>query len=274
MTTLARFDPVNERKSWLESWLKRFLQFEPQTSHREAQTIMLNSALNNAADCFFLGLADEVRPVLEAMIDFMVATPEPDVREYSPKTHHWRTGWDKQYSWRCTLGLCKWLSRNEAAASMFAGAVKAQWDGWEHAYKENVDVDHGEEQDALSEYLAVALNADEPAMGLKLYSAVRIPDINEFEAPLFGFGQWACQHLANGGRRDATFVARGTDMLRASLLPNFFFGADRVEPALWLKAIYWDSGVVQTPEQAFAKAYESMPGIACPDFMSRYNLRR
>ena len=29
-----------------------------------------------------------------------------------------------------------------------------------------------------------------------------------------------------------------------------------IEAALWLKAIYFDSGVVQTPEQAFAKAYD------------------
>ena len=274
MTTLARFDPVKERKWWLESRLKRFLQFAPEAFAHKRQSAMLEGVLNNAADCYFLGLADEVRPVLDAMIEFMEATPEPDLREYPKEDYHWRAGWYKQYAWRRTLGLCKWLSRNEAAVSEFAGAVQAQWDGWEHAYKENVDVDHGEEQDALSEYLAVALTADEPAMGLKLYSAVRMPDINEFEAPLFGFGQWACQHLANGGRRDATFVARGTDMLRASLLPNFFFAADRVEPALWLKAVYWDSGVVQTPEQAFAKAYESMPGIACPDFMSRYYLRR
>ena len=37
--------------------------------------------------------------------------------------------------------------------------------------------------------------------------------------------------------------------------------------ALWLKAIYFDSGVVRTPEQAIAKAYDSMPGIERPDFV-------
>jgi hypothetical protein len=51
------------------------------------------------------------------------------------------------------------------------------------------------------------------------------------------------------------------------LLPNFFWNADRRQPALWLKAIYWDSGVVRTPEQAFARAYDSMPGIERPDFV-------
>ena len=40
-----------------------------------------------------------------------------------------------------------------------------------------------------------------------------------------------------------------------------------IQAALWLKAIYFDSGVVHTPEQAFAKAYNSMPGVQRPDFM-------
>ncbi len=33
-----------------------------------------------------------------------------------------------------------------------------------------------------------------------------------------------------------------------------------IETALWLKAIYFDSGVAQTPEQTFARAYDCMPG--------------
>ena len=45
-------------------------------------------------------------------------------------------------------------------------------------------------------------------------------------------------------------------MLTASLLPKFFWEGAEFEPALWLKAIYFDSGVVQTPQQAIAKMYE------------------
>ena len=82
------------------------------------------------------------------------------------------------------------------------------------------------------------------------------------------FGLWACQHLVDGGRCDETFVSRGRDMLTANLIPKFYHGAQLFEAAIWLKAIYFDSGVVQTPEQAFVKAYDSMPGVARPDFMS------
>jgi hypothetical protein len=41
-----------------------------------------------------------------------------------------------------------------------------------------------------------------------------------------------------------------------------------VEPSLWLKAIYFDSGVVQTPEEAIAKAYDSMSWLQKPIFVT------
>ncbi len=56
-------------------------------------------------------------------------------------------------------------------------------------------------------------------------------------------------------------------MLTDSLLPKFFWEHARIEPALWLKAIYFDSGTTATPEQTIAKAYDSMPGVERPDFV-------
>ena len=81
------------------------------------------------------------------------------------------------------------------------------------------------------------------------------------------FGHWACRHLVDGGTRDAEFVARGKAMLTANLLPTFYQGGKMIETALWLKAIYFDSGVAQTPEQTIARAYDCMPGISRPDFI-------
>jgi hypothetical protein len=40
-----------------------------------------------------------------------------------------------------------------------------------------------------------------------------------------------------------------------------------MEQALWLKAICFDSGIVETPEQAIAKAYDLMPDVPRPDFI-------
>jgi hypothetical protein len=122
-------------------------------------------------------------------------------------------------------------------------------------------------QEALSQRLAVALAGNAPTLGLKFYEAAKVNRPSKDQAPLLQFGKWACDYLARGGNRDAAFVTRGADMLRASLLPNFFWGGNRTEPAIWLKAIYWDSGVAKTPEQAIVRAYDSMPGVERPNFV-------
>jgi hypothetical protein len=68
-----------------------------------------------------------------------------------------------------------------------------------------------------------------------------------------------------GGARDAAFTARGEKMLTKTLQLTWY--GVGIEQALWLKAIYFDSAMVQTPEHAIAKAYDLMPGVPRPDFI-------
>lgn len=264
---LANFDPKADRESWLELHLNVFMKFAPHEFDREAMPLYVSTLVNDAVKCQFLGLADHVRPVLEAIIDWIESHPEPSLHEYSRERHHWRHIWALRFMWYQTLGLCKWLSRGDAAEADFARAIKADTDAREYALKESIALDPGEEQATLTERVATALAARNPAVGLKLLAAVGVAHASELEAPVIQFGQWACQRLAGGGKRDVEFVGRGAEMLRATLLPYFFWGANRTEPALWLKAIYWDSGMARTPEQAIARAYDSMPGIERPDFI-------
>lgn len=120
----------------------------------------------------------------------------------------------------------------------------------------------------LGARLATALAADAPALGLKIVDTVIRRYPYGLVAPVLGFGVWGCERLMKGGVRDSTFVSEGSEMLAASLLPKFFWEGARIEPALWLKAIYFDSGVVEMPEQAIAKAYDSMPGVERPAFVA------
>lgn len=264
---LANFDPRSDREWWLDRFLGLFIKFSPHEYDREAMPNYLHTLVNDAVKCYLLGLADQVRPVLEAVIDWSESHSEPLLEGYSKDRDHWRHIWSLRFTWHQTLGLCKWLSRGDAAATEFARAMKAEYDAREYAFEKNIGSDPGEEQAILTEHLATALAARNPAVGLNLLAAVGVAHVSELEAPVLQFGQWACQHLARGGNRDAEFVGRGADMLQATLLPYFFWGANRTEPALWLKAIYWDSGLARTPEQAIARAYDSMPGIERPDFV-------
>lgn len=262
---LAKFDPVGERQGWLDFSLKVETDFNPEEIPHEGYSHYVALMTNSCVDAYLVGLAEQVRPTLSRIITWMESQPEPDVRLLTRK--HWRDGWYALYSWRRTLGLCKWLSRGDNGEEHFAAALDTEWQSWQEASPGQIAQDREERQEALSEGLAMALAANVPALGLKLYEAAKVTRPSNDQKPLLQFGRWACEHLVRGGDRDATFIARGADMLRASLLPNFFWGGNRTEPALWLKAIYWDSGVAKTPEQAIARAYDSMPGVKRPDFV-------
>jgi hypothetical protein len=265
---LARFDPVERRNSWLQHRLAFATSFEPDTVAIKARPGYVHLTMNSMIDAYLVGLANDVRPTLETIIAWMENQPEPDRLVFSSDGDNWDAWWSALYEWRQTLGLCKWLSRGDPANREFAGALQAEWDALEQAGPKHVASARAELREVLSARLATALAGNVPQLGLKIYGAAGVKRPSGYSAPLLRFGQWACSHLAEGGTRDGSFVARGKDMLTASLLPKFFWQGDRIEPGLWLKAIYFDSGVVRTPEQAIARAYDSMPGVERPDFVA------
>ncbi len=246
---LAKFDPIRERQGWLDYSLKVETEFAPDAIPSTAQDGYVSLTANSLIGAYWVGLSEEVRPTLEQVIAWMETRAEPS---------------SAAYSWQRTLGLCKWLSRGDDGQEHFARAIEVRCQNWRHT-----DEDREDRQEALSQGLAVALAGNVPTLGLKLYESAKVTRVSANQKPLLQFGRWACDHLARGGGRDATFVARGAEMLRASLLPNFFWGGNRTEPALWLKATYWDSGIARTPEEAIARAYDSMPGVKRPDFVPR-----
>jgi hypothetical protein len=214
-----------------------------------------------------VGLAGEVWPTVEKIVRWTETRPEPDRLVFSGAGENPEAWWHARYQWQQALGLCKWLSRGDRAEREFRTALEAQCQALDQLRREDAASVHANLCDCLSECLATALAGNAPTLGLKLYEAASVKRPSGLVAPLLTFGHWACGHLAEGGERDADFVKRGKEMLTASLLPKFFWEGNRLEPALWLKAIYFDSGVVRTPEQAIAKAYDSMPGIERPDFV-------
>jgi hypothetical protein len=250
VTMLAKFDPIRERQGWLDYSLEVETQFGPDAIAPTAQTGYVSLTANSLVQAYWVGLSAEVRPTLEQVIAWMETRSEPR---------------SAVYSWQRTLGLCKWLSRGDDGRQHFVLAAEDRWQTWQQPCA-NAD-DQEDRQEALSQCMAVALAGNVPAIGLNLYEAAKVRKPSANQKPLLQFGRWACDYLARGGSRDSVFVARGAEMLRASLLPNFFWGGDRTEPALWLKAIYWDSGVARTPEEAIARAYDSMPGVKRPDFV-------
>ena len=269
------FDPIELRDFWLKVRLKYALDSAPRGPgpNRPAGVAHMsrtNYSVGRVGDFvggYLVGLWRELKPTVEKHTAWMESEPEPDRVVYieSGLTYE---GWlDSLYDWRQALGLCKWLGRGHHAFAELTSATVADWQVMELASPALASQARASRREFMGDHLAGALAADAPLIGLKIYEAAGMKARMEPATSPVRFGHWACRHLVNRGARDETFVSRGRDMLTANLLPRFYEGGDSIQAALWLKAIYFDSGVVHTPEQAFAKAYDSMPGVQRPDFM-------
>jgi hypothetical protein len=264
---LAKFDPVEDRDFWLRSFLDFVQRSDPESISPTARPHFAQLQTTSMVEAYMLGLADEVRPTLKKLLNWMKAHPEPDRLVFFQKGQDEDAWGLAVYEWHQALGLCKWLSREEGAEQELTAALDADWQGLNQATPKHVAIARAGRREYMSKRLATALAANAPQRGLRVYEAAGPKRPSGLVAPVLRFGQWACRHLAEGGTRDATFVAKGKEMLTASLLPKFFWEGARSEPALWLKAIYFDSGLVETPEQAIGRIYDSLPGIDRPDFV-------
>lgn len=261
---LARFDPIKSRDIWLRHRLEFTRKLQTDSVPPVGRPHFAQLQTSSMVDAYLLGLENEVRPILERLVTWMEGQSEPDRLVFSGAGHLDGAWYVALYEWRQALGICKWLLRGDRAERELKGALEADWQGVEESM--HAAAARANRREYLSRLLAMALAANAPLLGLKIYDSLGPKRPSGLVAPILRFGYWACQHLAEGGARDETFVARGKQMLTESLLPKFFWEHARIEPALWLKAIYFDSGVTATPEQAIAKAYDSMPGVERPDF--------
>jgi hypothetical protein len=263
------FDPVRKRKFWLDFNLAYETRFEPDEIPEKGQPIYVSTLTNSLITAYLLGLGDRVRPTLLAMVLWMERRPEPEVRLFSEPWEHWHDGWYALYAWRRTLGLAKWLCGIEGAERHWASALQAEWQAWQRARPEDVGRDFHLRRESLTEHLVMALAAKVPSVGLQFRAAAGIKTIAADQPPLLLLGQWACVFLNVFGTPDSEFFTTGNLFLRDALWPEFLSTGRLAELALWLKVLAWDTGVVRTPEEAIARAYDLMPEVTRPDFVPK-----
>lgn len=258
------FDPQVTRNEWLNWRLNTHRKYTLDEVPPSGMIGYLRLEIGHMEEAFIVGLSDEVRPILEYNIAWIEAQPEAALNAFPGPQEHWPS------RWRQALGLFKWLSRGDPAKREFSAALNSPWMAQARERSRKVsDLERRERDEYLEARLALALAADQPLLGLQFLEAIGIegpPDPEE--VAMVKFGWWACRHLVDGGGRDAAFVSRGEEMLKASLVESVTWYGTLIEPALWLKAIYFDSGVVKTPEQAMAKAYDSMSWLERPIFIT------
>ena len=263
---LAKFDPQHSRALWLSH---RLPYLEGCDYAAIAPAVAVHFAQLQASrmvDAHFVGLSEAVEPYLDQLVRWMERQPEPDRAVFSGD------GFDEDahglalWGWRQALGLCRWLLHGEPDDATLVSALDADWHGLFSQEMPSRRTWAGR-LETLSQRMATALAAGVPRFGLRFYKAISPMPPYGLNFQVHDFGTWAALYLDAGNPRDETFVQRGHDMLSEALLGKFFWEGTRIEPALWLKAIYFDSGIVETPAQAIARAYDSMPGVTRPDFL-------
>ncbi len=261
---LKPFNPLATRNEWLNWRLNTHRKYTLDEIPSAGMVGYLDLEIGYMEEAVVVGLSDEVRPILEYNIAWIEAQAEATLNAYPGPKEHWPS------RWRHALGLFKWLSRGDPAKRELSAALNSGWMVKARDKSRVVsDLERRERDEYLERRIALALAADQPLLGLQFLEAIGIegPPSPE-EVAMVRFGWWACRHLVDGGRRDAAFVSRGEEMLTATLVESHMWHGALIEPSLWLKAIYFDSGVVNTPEQAIAKAYDSMSWLDRPIFVT------
>jgi hypothetical protein len=258
------FDPEGDRKFYLDFDLPRVTRFEPEKTGPRNRSHYVAFSLEDLLTAHLLGLRDQVLPTARTILAWMEAQPGPPAGQNTSECFD-------AYQWWQTLGLCKWLIDGDPAVAAFERASEADWRHWDRFDRFEPDGAQLLRREGLEHALPLHLAARRPAVGVQLCEAAGLIAKPSSAPPLqaaeLTYGKWACRYLADGGRPDATYVAKGEEMLRKALLARFIESDnDHIKMVLWLKAIYHDSGVTRTPEETIFKAYDTMPGIERPAF--------
>ena len=257
------FDPEGDQKFYLDFHLPRVMKFEPEKTGPFNRAGYMASTLDNLIKAHLLGLRDRVLPAAQTMMSWMDAQPHPTEGKDTSECF-------RVYEWWETLGLCKWLIDGDPPVAEFARASEADWRRWDRFERFEPDGQKLLMREGLEHSLPLNLAARRYDMGLALCreaglttKASSAPAIVRAELM---FGQWACRHFAEGGQPDAAYVAKGEEMLREVMTPRCIERGDYTKMAMWLKAIYHDSGITRTPEETILKAYDTMIGVEKPAF--------
>lgn len=267
MTGVA-FDPAYERSLMLEISLPYMAAFEPDELRITVIPQKASLCVDLLLQCYWIGLVDEAKPRLEAIVDWMQQHVPPDPAAYNPKADKWLDVYFDHYSWWRTLGLARWLLDRNAGTAEFEKALDVVLESWQQSLPDRAENWREAVQYNLSQRLAVALGAGRATDGLHVIREAGTYRPRASERPVLKFGRWACEYLASGKSRDADFVRQGEAMLKATMMPHFFLEpGGRTDPALWLKAIYFDSGVTRSAEETMLRLYDFLPGVQRPEFV-------
>lgn len=260
---MSGFDPDSARQCLLALNLP-MLDFQPWSQSPTRIARHVHDCVGRLAECYWVGLGDIARPKLRAILGWMDGQSPPHPAVWPSHSDHWTSASTHHFWWWQSAALARWLAHDDPAEADFARAVGIERDALANAPADALEFEREELEMMLAKVLPMALSGQCPAIGAELDRMCTERSPHWGARPALEFGRWACTHLATGGTRDAEYVARGEAMLSETLLSYFQYMPGMGEATLWLKAIYFDSGVTRTAEETILRAYDLMPGVAAP----------
>lgn len=261
----SSFDPALVRQHWDGSLLKFFGSKDVTSVAASARSHFSYLVVPCLVDAFLVGYGERVRPILMRQLAGMVSLPEPNRHDFSASAHGEAIWCLRLFEWRLALALCKWLAGEPAEVELAAALAADRQGALAMSASEGAKVAApcGE---SISVRLAAALAANMPRVGLDILHESDRSRTDDALRPILEFAAWAFHLLASGGQRDGSFVVRGKRALTSTLLPVLLPDSRQIESAFWIKAIFFDSGVARSAEEAMMLAYDCMPGVHRPSF--------
>lgn len=255
-----RFNPIRGREVYLEEdmyMLKSFLARQYESG--DPMGNMAASHIGSIIKCYLCGLSKEVQPVIARSLEWLNIAIEQD--EWSdhvrPDFHRWELHEAK--------ALALWLQSADPAIEI-----------WDKARQFNLSILNGGAYQkstktlGLDDYMSCCIHAEQYEAGVmeyEKYYGVSKVSFGGSMAPRKWAYAFCLNHIKPQFDPEKLFQA-GRKMLQTHLDNNWLGVGQNIRAAMWLKNVYWHDNRTLTPLETILKAYENMPDVPKPDFLS------
>ncbi len=221
--------------------------------------------LGDVVNAWLAGLSEEIRPVISRSVDWLdQAIERGEVMGESANFHSCKLHW--------TRAIGHWMLNGTNADADWDAARRYELGYWD----DDPSSAAWTIQHCLDDYMAFALQARKYQEGIDTYERLvgaKKQSLKKIIKPR-DYAYAACLNQTQPQFDGAEMFAAGRRMLQASMEDPWLARGQSLRGAMWLKIVYWDKDVMAgrepslTPLQTVLKAYENMPDVEVPDFVS------
>lgn len=259
------FDPVKSRLNGFDDEMLKFYlgtQYDPK---RPMGNVAANE-IGTVIKAWLVGLEGEVSPIVRRANEWLALAIEQDEKlGPDPNAHRTTLLWAK--------AIGEWLetgSNAEAKWGAARGYEEARWFYEKRPWTKSEIVKGG-----LDDYMAFAYQSGEFDNGFEAGIEVYERWTEKNNVSLTGtltprdFAYALCLHRTGRQQFDGKdLISAGRKVLKSKLRKEWLGGGQYIRAATWLKIVCGCNDEALTPLQTVLKAYEYMPEVQRPDFVS------